>query len=336
MDSIRKVLNGDLQLSDIPVEFDEGSISRFAASFDGYAYWGTFETTGYIANSCLDRNLAEARTWLFFEWRRARHTCTELNSEVVRSIIARIAEILRDPKCRGADVATMQEKAFMFFAAAVTEWKSNIPATDGLSAPFLPFPSEKFSSSERRLVVVGRETNTWMGSWNDCREEETEPLVQKLTGAHVNWYAEGKDTVFFQGLDALANQFDPSNPQPRDHCLWANVVPFDQHGGMVSKEAGELIGACPPILPGLINITNPHAVVFVCGHGYDAILHHQFPDLRIVPEGKDGKMPSRLESSLLPAATFRTYHPAYLRRDEQWGILAEIARLTRQVPPGSN
>jgi hypothetical protein len=226
-----------------------------------------------------------------------------------------------------ADSATMQEKTFRLYSALIQSWKSSLPEIDGLSAPFLPFPSSAFASSLRRLLVVGQQTNGWISTWADCRDKETDILVGELTEAYELWYAKADyQTPFFQALDELASGFEPS-ATPRNHCLWANVLPFDQDGEMVSASVGEILGKSTPVLPTLLTITKPQAVVFLCGHHYDSFLRHQFPDLRISPEENNGRVLSRLQSPMLPAASFRTYHPAYLQRTHQWDILQTVTRL---------
>jgi hypothetical protein len=73
----------DLKESDVPLP-DAGwyEIGRFALSFNGYDWWGSFERCAEIANGAaqafhelgtLPDSLAELRTCLFFEQRRWHH-----------------------------------------------------------------------------------------------------------------------------------------------------------------------------------------------------------------------------------------------------------------------
>lgn len=78
-----EISNTELKLSDIPgPDASWYEIARFALTFDGYGYWGSFGRCAEIGNSGLksfahDRSLppslTELRTCLFFEQRRWHH-----------------------------------------------------------------------------------------------------------------------------------------------------------------------------------------------------------------------------------------------------------------------
>jgi hypothetical protein len=52
---------------------DWDEIQRFALTFDGYAYWGSFERCEEVAEERRSETLTDLRTCLFFEQRRWRH-----------------------------------------------------------------------------------------------------------------------------------------------------------------------------------------------------------------------------------------------------------------------
>jgi len=79
-----EIANVNLTEKDLPPPNAEycGVIERFALSFDGYNYWGSFEKCGEISNNSaqtyrekgiLPSSLTDLRTCLFFEQRRWRH-----------------------------------------------------------------------------------------------------------------------------------------------------------------------------------------------------------------------------------------------------------------------
>lgn len=79
-----QITNSDLTEKDVPPTDAKywGVIDRFALSFDGYTYWGSFDKCGEIANGALEGwkdngtlpdSLSQLRTCLFFEQRRWRH-----------------------------------------------------------------------------------------------------------------------------------------------------------------------------------------------------------------------------------------------------------------------
>jgi hypothetical protein len=100
----RHMANARLEPGHIPqpdASWEE--ISRFALTFDGYSYWGSFERCAEIANSRHPSTLTELRTCLFFEQRRWRHSGEDPDQEalqyiheLVSQIRARVAQRLFD------------------------------------------------------------------------------------------------------------------------------------------------------------------------------------------------------------------------------------------------
>ena len=78
-----EIANADLRTSHLPPPgAGWREIGRFALSFDGYAWWGSFEKCAQIGNEggrafratgAVPDSLIELRTCLFFEQRRWRH-----------------------------------------------------------------------------------------------------------------------------------------------------------------------------------------------------------------------------------------------------------------------
>lgn len=70
------IANDDLRLDMLPepdAAWDQ--IAAFAATFDGFAHWGSFEACARVANRLLEEGegLTQLRTRLFFEQQRWRH-----------------------------------------------------------------------------------------------------------------------------------------------------------------------------------------------------------------------------------------------------------------------
>ncbi len=68
-----------LKLSEIPdPDGDWDAIRKFAMTFNGYDYWGSLKSCADVANKADPQTINEARTCLFFEFRRERfigNTC---------------------------------------------------------------------------------------------------------------------------------------------------------------------------------------------------------------------------------------------------------------------
>jgi hypothetical protein len=73
---MREIPDRELTAADLPLPGANWSeISKFALTFDGYAYWGSGERCAEIANAMRPRTTTEARTCLFYEQRRSHFGC---------------------------------------------------------------------------------------------------------------------------------------------------------------------------------------------------------------------------------------------------------------------
>ncbi len=103
-----EIANAELTEFDVPFSGAPwAEIGRFALSFNGYEYWGSFEKCAEIANrwrgvyraeGSLSDSLTELRTCLFFEQRRWRHFGLEPDEEgtaYIHALVERIRERVR-------------------------------------------------------------------------------------------------------------------------------------------------------------------------------------------------------------------------------------------------
>jgi hypothetical protein len=321
--------NAALRLSDIPTTGGDDALNAFALSFPGYSFWGSPQVTGYIANRKLDRTLTELRTCLFFEARRARHLNIALSSDYTRSLLEKIREKVRNGKT--SDLApTTNEKLRLLYSSFVDSWKQEKSLWDfrKLSMPLLPFVGDGYESAKRKLLVVGQQTKGWCGHWADGRTEQTDIILKELEKIYREFYF-GKTksrSIFLKAVDTLVAAL-ASEDISRETSVWANVLPFDNDERAPTLELQELFGRAE-LLSHIINVTKPDAVVFLSGHHYDAAIFEKFHGLKNSAVGKDAKLLSKLSVSELPGATYRTYHPNFLRRGK-WAVLAQIADLIR-------
>lgn len=88
----------ELKPADVPGPKARWStISRFALTFDGVRYHGSFEKCAAIANIRRSRSLTDLRTCLFFEQRRWHHFGYPPGPEAmeyIRGLVARIRQRL--------------------------------------------------------------------------------------------------------------------------------------------------------------------------------------------------------------------------------------------------
>ena len=62
-----------MKLENLPEVNDPNAIFKFAMSFDGYAYYGSFEKCAEMAKARPRSSIEEIRNELFFEARASRH-----------------------------------------------------------------------------------------------------------------------------------------------------------------------------------------------------------------------------------------------------------------------
>ena len=99
----REIANADLTEQDMPSPTAQWpQIGRFALTFDGYSYWGTFDKCAEISNrweeayaerQALPDSLTDLRTCLFFEQRHWRHYGWDPDEQAMRYIRALLEAI---------------------------------------------------------------------------------------------------------------------------------------------------------------------------------------------------------------------------------------------------
>ncbi len=200
-----------------------------------------------------------------------------------------------------------------------------IPKACAMSNPLLAAVPKAYEDSKIRLLVVGQETNSWWGSWDDsCKEDRITWLRLKYAE-----FERGRryNSPFFQAASKLQRILNPdSDPFG---FLWLNLYMCDQNKRLPQEPMAEQVRQLS-LLRQEIRILKPHALIFFAGRAYNHAITHEcyFPDAQLEPVSK---LWSRVYASALPGKTARTYHPKYLRISKQFGVIDEIGQwLQRQ------
>src|SRR5438270_12392410 len=115
-------------------------------------------------------------------------------------------------------------------------------------------------------------------------------------------------TAFWQAADGL---YRVLNPQAAHRgFLWNNLVKVAQDGKRPEPQVEEAICKLD-LVPREIAITKPKVVVFFAGGHWERLIN-TFPGVVCRPTAVYAV--NQLEHPKLPACTFQTYHPQYLRR----------------------
>jgi hypothetical protein len=202
-----------------------------------------------------------------------------------------------------------------------------------------------YSRAATNTLVVGQETYGW--SWTKNLRKDF-PLYDK----DYDFRDLESLADFFKNddsVDALQwgyDQFDFANRQPRTasspfwtafrdiqkRCsgsvMWTNLSKCDFEGGSVLQlqepHLKDFISIQAQLILGELEALKPQNVIFFTGPDYDHLLEMVFPRAKL--EVASGQV-LQVSHESLPTNSFRTYHPAYLRRSRQWGVLDDLLSL---------
>jgi hypothetical protein len=182
--------------------------------------------------------------------------------------------------------------------------------TMNTSNPLLLNISEGYITSRVKIMIVGKETFAWHGTFNlglaDVIVDELMDLYRVFLRNTVH-----EGTPFWSFSRKLDKALNPNNKDTS--VAWSNLIKVDQGRGRPSKDIEKIVCGFP-ILEKEIEILHPDLVIFLTGYGYDGRLQQTFPGVEYeAVEGATDKELVRLKHLNLPLNSFRTYHPKHLR-----------------------
>jgi len=213
------------------------------------------------------------------------------------------------------------------------------------SAPLLVYPHERWKTSKVRLLVIGQETHKWEyepdvtggpGSTIRCFKDFSTAAEGVASMLHLyRWYGLGRrhpklNSPFWRGFRVL----DKALNFETDSALWTNLFKVNVSGSVMGNcnriEIEKLQRAQQGLLRHEIAVLKPNLIVFFTGPRYDRAIRQEFSDVEFCPFDPDPntsiplKRLALVRGSGLPPKTIRTYHPEYLQRSRQLGLLSEI------------
>jgi len=188
---------------------------------------------------------------------------------------------------------------------------------------------DKYLNSKHRLMIFGQETNGWEKEcWDDNLIQSTND-VDKYMNLYQNFkLGEQYNTLFWQyahEINKMINGVDDLN------FIWNNVNKFGidgtgrPHPDVTSNEVLHF-----NVVAKEIQILKPDVCIFISGHTYDEDLKSKIDDLSI-EQFMDFPINevARYVSKDLPINSFRTYHPGYGNRYQDWyyDVLSKIVKV---------
>lgn len=182
---------------------------------------------------------------------------------------------------------------------------STVPA--GLVGPFLISCPDGYSRLKIPWILVGQETCGWV-------RIESPAEVSSLMSTHAGFCRNNPwaGTPFWSFGYTLDRKLNPDGPSR--NFVWSNIsrIGFAGRAGRVPNPALDFWSE-KRLLASEAKLLSPKLVLFVTGRRYDDLLGREFPGIKLPALSLDRPI-ARVSHPGLPDLTFKSYHPAYLRR----------------------
>lgn len=193
---------------------------------------------------------------------------------------------------------------------SLNAFSRSLDENDDCDGPFLMNePSSKFTNSLHRILVVGQETNGWIGGF--CGNIEADLDHNIAVYKRFN-FGENYQSLFFQYAQEVTTRLTHDSA-----WMWSNLYKFgkDSGKGAPSDKINELELKYFDIFREEVQVINPTCVVFMTGPYYDSTLQERIPDATFSSMGNfTQRQLAKVKSQSLPEASYRIYHPGYGNR----------------------
>jgi hypothetical protein len=203
------------------------------------------------------------------------------------------------------------------YESAIFDIKSR--CNDELEGPFLIAPNDAYWSSATKVAFVGQETRGWE-SWAEISEQMA---VYKKFNLGERYFS----SPFWNVIEKLESKLTGSTLS----SAWLNLNRYDQDGKPPSIGNQRILSDLDFLLLDELKLVAPDIVIFFTGPKYDPRINGLLQGNQIAIDGFSPRELCKIASPFLPALTFRTYHPNFLRRSGREkrfveAICAEFAR----------
>lgn len=194
-----------------------------------------------------------------------------------------------------------------------------------LSAPLFLRVPEKWTTSQHKLLVIGKETRGWSAfpeqNIETCGQFiETPNSVQALIKGYERFnfgelFSSTQKSPFWSTYKKLRGDLEKD---VTGSILWTNLFRMALDQGSVVKNATQdeietIYRTTSELLADEIAILAPRAVIFFTGPSYDDSVKRFFPGaaLQRLPNHAIRSL-ARITHTSLPEHSYRTYHPKFL------------------------
>jgi hypothetical protein len=240
------------------------------------------------------------------------------------------------------------------------DWKARLhfskDESDSLSPPLLLRVTEEYCRAERRVLLFGKETFGW--NWNGQLQKDNPMYPHAWPFQNVNSCSDFLANA--DSIEALCwgyGEFQFAAYQPmskrgpfwqafKEVCrwsyagvMWANVVRMDYSPPANKNQSLSIWNAPQNLRDSMISqqaslvaaelaILDPHVCLFFSGPDCDGFIKAAFPSCEFLSCGEPSPRElARVIDPRLPTASFRTYHPNFLRLGNRWSYIETMRKL---------
>ena len=196
-----------------------------------------------------------------------------------------------------------------FYDGLVAEFCSTSRISKDFVGPFLVSTPVGYSTLAMRWMYVGQEPFGWGTASTPAdveqlmKDHETFNLAKDYSGAGSPFWTFGH---------SLDHEINPRGPARS--FIWSNIarIGWAEKPGRVPDEH-LAFWSNNRLLATEVRLLTPQLVVFVTGPHYDDLLRAEFPGIDL-PSLSLAEPIAQISHPELPVLSFRSYHPAFLRR----------------------
>jgi hypothetical protein len=195
-----------------------------------------------------------------------------------------------------------------------------------IHGPLLMSPGKKYVQQPYPFLAVGQETFGWERFDYPVSEKECEKMMDYYEGFNVGGNYQHKGSPFW----SMIRKIEAAIGNETCSCAWTNISKYDKNRKTPDSELERIFSGIDPLLCDEIKIIKPKICIFFTSPRFDDRIKNIFCNAEFLPVSNNKVSQfCRIRHQDLPALTFRTYHPHYLRRKRlEKQIIEEIGRLT--------
>jgi len=188
---------------------------------------------------------------------------------------------------------------------------SDLGTLENYDGPFLMCePPSIYKNSNKRLLIIGQETNGWSG---DLVVNSMDTIRRNVELYSEFNFGENYNSLFFQYARRIALKITGE-----DFFMWSNLNKFGKGTDSIGRPSQNVTSAETVhfnILVDEIRVVDPTCIVFLTGPKYDDLLVDRLRGARL--EEIDGfglRQFARVIAPGIELPIFRMYHPGYGNR----------------------